>query len=46
VYLDVDKKDILSRLEKMKIDRIIGQERGIDMPTILNYRYFCSYYSL
>ena len=28
VYLDVEKQDILERLNKMKVDRIIGQEKG------------------
>ena len=28
MYLDVEKQDILERLNKMKVDRIIGQEKG------------------
>lgn len=28
IYLDVDDYDILERLEKMKVDRIVGQNDG------------------
>lgn len=28
VYLDVDDSDILGRLERMKVDRIVGQNDG------------------
>ncbi|KAK6176905.1 hypothetical protein SNE40_015115 [Patella caerulea] len=38
IFLDVPETDILSRLEKMKVNRIVGQEAGISMPEILKYR--------
>ena len=38
VFLDVDSKDILSRLATMKVDRIIGQGNGVSMEQILHYR--------
>lgn len=38
VYLDVDSNDILARLERMKVDRIVGQEAGASMRDILGYR--------
>ena len=31
-------EDILKRLAMMKVNRIIGQEKGIDMESILKYR--------
>ncbi|XP_067939683.1 threonine synthase-like 1 [Watersipora subatra] len=38
VYLDVLDEDILERLARMKVARIVGQEEGQDMRTILKYR--------
>lgn len=38
VYLDVDTDDILARLERMKVDRIVGQEAGVSMRDLLGYR--------
>lgn len=38
VYLDVDSEDILARLGRMKVDRIVGQEAGVSMRDILGYR--------
>ncbi|KAM9839519.1 threonine synthase-like 1 [Aulostomus maculatus] len=38
VYLDVDSEDILQRLERMKVSRIVGQEAGVSMRDILHYR--------
>lgn len=38
VYLDVDSEDILARLERMKVNRIVGQEAGVSMRDILEYR--------
>lgn len=38
VYLDVDSEDILARLERMKVNRIVGQEAGVSMRDILGYR--------
>lgn len=38
VYLDVDSEDILERLERMKVNRIVGQEAGVSMRDILGYR--------
>lgn len=38
VYLDVDSEDILERLERMKVNRIVGQEAGVSMMDILGYR--------
>lgn len=37
-FLDVQKSDILDRLEKMKVNRIVGQEDGVPMSSILDYR--------
>ncbi|XP_061521962.1 threonine synthase-like 1 [Phycodurus eques] len=38
VYLDVDGEDILQRLHRMKVDRIVGQEAGRSIRDILQYR--------
>ncbi|XP_072534784.1 threonine synthase-like 1 [Salminus brasiliensis] len=38
VYLDVDENDILERLSRMKVNRIVGQGAGISMSEILHYR--------
>lgn len=38
VYLDVDDEDIIQRLAKMKVNRIVGQEAGVSMRDILKYR--------
>lgn len=38
VYLDVDDQDIIQRLAKMKVNRIVGQEAGVSMRDILKYR--------
>lgn len=38
VYLDVDDEDIVQRLTRMKVDRIVGQEAGVSMMDILKYR--------
>ncbi|XP_031566316.1 threonine synthase-like 1 [Actinia tenebrosa] len=38
VYLDVDDADILGRLERMKVDRIVGQNDGSTIKDILKYR--------
>ncbi|XP_046880027.1 threonine synthase-like 1 isoform X1 [Hypomesus transpacificus] len=38
VYLDVDSQDILQRLSTMKVKRIVGQEEGVSMRHILQYR--------
>ncbi|XP_024136273.1 threonine synthase-like 1 [Oryzias melastigma] len=38
VYLDVDEDDILTRLDRMKVNRIVGQEAGVPMRDILLYR--------
>ncbi|XP_017261902.1 threonine synthase-like 1 [Kryptolebias marmoratus] len=38
VYLDVDNEDIIQRLSRMKVDRIVGQEAGVSMRDILLYR--------
>lgn len=38
VYLDVDEDDILTRLDRMKVNRIVGQEDGVPMRDILLYR--------
>ncbi|XP_074477798.1 threonine synthase-like 1 [Sebastes fasciatus] len=38
VYLDVDSEDILQRLARMKVNRIVGQEAGASMRDILRYR--------
>ncbi|XP_045165481.2 threonine synthase-like 1 [Mercenaria mercenaria] len=38
VFLDVHMTDILERLERMKVNRIVGQNDGTDMADILKYR--------
>lgn len=38
VYLDVDSEDIIQRLARMKVNRIVGQEAGVPMKNILLYR--------
>lgn len=38
VYLDVDTKDIIQRLSRMKVKRIVGQEAGVSIRKILQYR--------
>ncbi|XP_072010234.1 threonine synthase-like 1 [Engystomops pustulosus] len=38
VYLDVQSQDIIERLERMKVDRIVGQRSGISMGDILKKR--------
>ncbi|XP_012670695.2 threonine synthase-like 1 [Clupea harengus] len=38
VYLDVDTDDIIQRLTRMKVNRIVGQEDGTSMRDILMYR--------
>ncbi|KAG7525594.1 threonine synthase-like 1 [Solea senegalensis] len=38
VYLDVDSEDIMQRLNSMKVNRIVGQEGGMSMRDILQYR--------
>ncbi|KAL4630950.1 threonine synthase-like 1 [Arapaima gigas] len=38
LYLDVDEEDILLRLSRMKVNRIVGQEPGVSMRDILRYR--------
>ncbi|KAM3860600.1 threonine synthase-like 1 [Diretmus argenteus] len=38
VYLDVDTEDIIQRLSRMKVNRIVGQEAGVSMRKILRYR--------
>lgn len=38
VYLDVDGEDIMQRLARMKVNRIVGQESGASMRDILLYR--------
>ncbi|XP_070558569.1 threonine synthase-like 1 isoform X2 [Ptychodera flava] len=38
VFLDVPLQDILNRLERMKVDRIVGQRPGVSMADILKYR--------
>jgi len=38
VYLDVEDGDILNRLAEMKVNRIVGQNEGISMSEILQYR--------
>ncbi|XP_022049593.2 threonine synthase-like 1 [Acanthochromis polyacanthus] len=38
VYLDVDDEDIIQRLTRMKVNRIVGQEAGVSMRDILLYR--------
>ncbi|KAH1177401.1 threonine synthase-like 1 [Mauremys mutica] len=38
VYLDVPTRDIIDRLELMKVDRIVGQDSGISVREILQFR--------
>lgn len=38
IYLDVDSEDIIERLARMKVNRIVGQEVGVSMRDILHYR--------
>lgn len=38
MYLDVDSEDIIERLARMKVNRIVGQEVGVSMRDILHYR--------
>ncbi|XP_056594271.1 threonine synthase-like 1 [Triplophysa dalaica] len=38
VYLDVETEDIMQRLSRMKVNRIVGQDAGISMREILQYR--------
>ncbi|XP_059183200.1 threonine synthase-like 1 [Centropristis striata] len=38
IYLDVDSEDIIQRLTRMKVNRIVGQEAGVSMRDILRYR--------
>ncbi|MBN3302670.1 THNS1 protein, partial [Amia calva] len=38
VYLDVNTEDIIQRLSKMKVTRIVGQGPGVSMREILRYR--------
>lgn len=38
VYLDVDTDDIMERLSRMKVDRIVGQGPGVSMRDVLRYR--------
>ncbi|KAM4718281.1 threonine synthase-like 1 isoform 1-T2 [Anableps anableps] len=38
VYLDVDSEDIIERLGRMKVNRIVGQEEGVSMRDILLFR--------
>ncbi|XP_029384863.1 threonine synthase-like 1 [Echeneis naucrates] len=38
IYLDVLSEDILQRLARMKVNRIVGQEAGVSMSEILQYR--------
>ncbi|KAM6971162.1 threonine synthase-like 1 [Tautogolabrus adspersus] len=38
IYLDVDSEDIIHRLARMKVNRIVGQEVGVSMRDILLYR--------
>ena len=38
VFLDVKSSDILERLERMKVDRIVGQTENVPMADILVYR--------
>lgn len=38
VFLDVHMSDILERLERMKVNRIVGQNEGTPMKEILKYR--------
>lgn len=38
IFLDVDTRDILSRLGAMKVGRIVGQSPGVSLEDILSYR--------
>lgn len=38
VYLDVATDDIIQRLSRMKVNRIVGQEAGVPIRQILHYR--------
>lgn len=38
LYLDVDTEDIVERLCRMKVNRIVGQDAGVSMREILEYR--------
>ncbi|XP_043082450.1 threonine synthase-like 1 [Puntigrus tetrazona] len=38
LYLDVDAEDIMQRLSRMKVNRIVGQDAGVSMREILQYR--------
>ncbi|XP_002933192.4 threonine synthase-like 1 [Xenopus tropicalis] len=38
IYLDVNTKDIMERLERMKVDRIVGQRSGASILDILQKR--------
>lgn len=38
IYLDVHSDDIIQRLARMKVNRIVGQEAGVSMKDILHYR--------
>lgn len=38
VYLDVEVEDIMQRLSRMKVNRIVGQDGGTSMRDILQYR--------
>lgn len=38
IYLDVHSEDIIQRLARMKVNRIVGQEAGVSMKDILHYR--------
>uniref|UniRef100_A0A671SBL4 Threonine synthase like 1 n=1 Tax=Sinocyclocheilus anshuiensis TaxID=1608454 RepID=A0A671SBL4_9TELE len=38
LYLDVDTEDIMQRLSRMKVNRIVGQDAGVSMREILQYR--------
>ena len=38
MYLDVCQSDVLNRLQRMKVARIVGQNDGVSMQDILTYR--------
>ncbi|XP_064188568.1 threonine synthase-like 1 [Anguilla rostrata] len=38
IYLDVDTEDIMQRLSRMKVNRIVGQGPDVSMRAILQYR--------
>lgn len=38
VYLDMDTEDIMQRLTRMKVNRVVGQDAGVSMMDILRYR--------